>query len=58
VAAQLDRDLHVTADLVVGRRGEFSVWVGGRKVAEKTFLGFPPDDQIAAAVKKALAQPA
>jgi hypothetical protein len=55
VAAQISRDLHLDADIVEGKRGEFSVWVGGRKVAEKTFGGFPSDDAIVAAVRQAAA---
>jgi len=54
VAARLEADLHVSAEIVEGRRGEFTVWVGDRKVAEKTSSGFPADDDIVKAVKQAL----
>jgi hypothetical protein len=54
VAARLARDLHRAADIVEGRRGEFTVWVGDRKVAEKTTFGFPNDDEIVEAVRGAI----
>lgn len=54
MAARLDADLHVSAEIIEGKRGEFTVWVGDRKVAEKTWSGFPPDDEIVKAVKQAL----
>jgi hypothetical protein len=48
--------MQVDADIVVGRRGEFTILVDGRTVAEKDWLGFPSDDAIAAAVRQALAR--
>jgi len=54
VAALIKQDSGQDADLVVGRRGEFSVWVGDRKVAEKSFRGFPADADLLAAVRGAL----
>jgi hypothetical protein len=56
VAARLAADLHVETDIVVGNRGEFTVLVDGRKVAEKDWHGFPTDDGIVTAVRKALAR--
>jgi hypothetical protein len=53
VAARLARDLQLSADIMEGRRGEFSVWVGGVKVAEKAGGVFPDDDDIVAAVRQA-----
>ena len=55
MAAQLRADLGVSAEIVEGRRGEFTVWVGDRKVAEKTLSGFPADRDIVDAVRQALA---
>jgi hypothetical protein len=52
VAAQLKRDLNLDAEIIAGRRGEFTVWVGERKVAEKTPGGFPSDDAIVDAVRR------
>lgn len=54
MAARLEADLHVTAEILEGKRGEFTVWVGDRKVAEKTVDGFPPDADIVNAVRRAL----
>jgi hypothetical protein len=51
VAARLKSDLHLDAEIVEGNRGEFSVWVGDRKVAEKTAGVFPSDDAIVRAVR-------
>jgi len=52
VAARLERDLGLAAEIVEGRRGEFTVWVGDRLVAEKTSTGFPTDDDIVEAVRR------
>jgi hypothetical protein len=54
VAARLTGDLHVTAEIIEGRRGEFTVWVGDRKVAEKTRSQFPSDDEIVEAARRAI----
>jgi hypothetical protein len=37
-----------------GGRGEFSVWVDGTKVAEKSFRGFPAEAELLTTVKAAL----
>jgi len=44
VAAQLKQDLGIDAELVVGGSGEFTVWVGDRKIAEKSWGRFPDPD--------------
>lgn len=54
MAARLEADLRVSAEILEGNRGEFTVWVGDRKVAEKTWAGFPPDDEIVEAVRQAV----
>jgi hypothetical protein len=46
----------VTPELVEGRRGEFTIWVGDREVAGKSRKGFPSDDIVLHAVRMALAQ--
>jgi len=52
VAAALERATGVTAALVSGRRGEFTVWVDGARVLDKAELGdFPSDAQAVAAVE-------
>jgi hypothetical protein len=55
VAAQLKQVLGVEADLVVGGSGEFTVWVGEKKVAEKSWGRFPDPEKVVAAVKAASA---
>jgi len=44
----------VTAEMKVGPTGSFFVDVDGRVVIEKRMLGFPDEDEIVAAVRKAL----
>lgn len=40
--------------MVEGHRGEFSVWVGDRKVAQKDENGFPKEQAVVDAVRAAL----
>jgi hypothetical protein len=54
VAALLKEKLHVDTELVVGGRGEFTVWVGDHVVARKTEDGFPDDGDVLAAVQTSL----
>lgn len=44
----------VDAELVVGMGGEFTVWVGEKKVAEKTLWGFPDEEECVERVLDAL----
>ena len=39
------------AELVVGSSGEYTVWVDGTKVAEKTWRGFPDPKDVVAKVR-------
>ena len=55
MAAQLKQELGVDADLVIGGSGEFTVWVGDKKVAEKSWGRFPEPEKVVAAVKAASA---
>ena len=41
-------------EVVEGARGEFSIRVGDRVIAEKSRTGFPADADIVAAVRQAL----
>jgi hypothetical protein len=54
VAALLKKNLNADAELVVGGRGEFTVWVGENVVAEKDANGFPDDERVVAAVQRSL----
>jgi hypothetical protein len=53
VAAELKRALNVEAELVVGNSGEFTVWVNGKKVSEKTWT-FPEPADVVTAVRSAM----
>ena len=50
----LREGLGVEAKLVKGSGGIFTVAVGGNVVAKKTWMGFPNEAEIVAAVKGAL----
>jgi len=54
VAAEIKNKLHVDANLVVGSSGEFTVWVGDTKVAEKTTQLWPDAKDIIEAVRARL----
>lgn len=51
MAAQLKQDLGVDTELVVGGSGEFTVWVDGKMVAEKTRGVFPEPAAVVTAVR-------
>lgn len=55
MAALLKDELNIDAELVKGGMGELSIWVGDRKVAEKTRLDFPDERLIVERVEDALA---
>jgi predicted Rdx family selenoprotein len=54
VAALIKQDSGMEADLEPGGRGELSVWVDGKKVADKTMRGFPADADLLKHVNDAL----
>jgi predicted Rdx family selenoprotein len=54
VAALIKQELQLETDLEPGGRGEFSVWIDGRKIAEKTRTGFPSEPEVIDAIKHAL----
>ena len=56
MADLLERELKVSAQLVEGDRGEFTVWVGDHVVSKKNWLGFPADEKVLEAVREALAK--
>jgi hypothetical protein len=51
VAALIKEKTGLESDLVVGARGEFTVWLDGQRVAQKDANGFPADDEVLAAVQ-------
>ena len=53
----LKQALGVDAALVVGRPGEFTVWVDDALIAEKQLSHFPEPDDIVDDVREALSLP-
>jgi hypothetical protein len=51
VAAQIQKDLGVSTELVVGASGEFTVWVDGVKIVEKTGAVFPEPADVVAKIR-------
>lgn len=54
MAAKLKDELDVDTQLVVGNSGEFTVWFGGEKVAEKNRGLFPDPSDVVTAVRVAM----
>ena len=54
MAALISQELGVEPEIVEGGRGEFTVWVGEERVAQKDSHGFPTDAEALAAVRQAL----
>jgi hypothetical protein len=54
VAALIEAATGVAPEVVEGARGEFSIRVDDRMVAQKSPRGFPADEAIVAAVRAAL----
>jgi hypothetical protein len=54
VAELIRRELGVEPEVVEGKRGEFTVWVGDRVVAKKGWIRFPKDERVLAEVQQAL----
>jgi hypothetical protein len=50
----LKKELNVEASIVDGKVGEFSVWVGDKRVAQKGWLTFPNDRKVMEAVRDSL----
>ena len=53
-AAELKQKLGVDPDLIPGSGGIFEVAVDGKVVAKKGMSGFPTEDEVVGAVRKAL----
>lgn len=54
MADQLKDELDVDTQLVVGNSGEFTVWFGSDKVAEKSRGVFPDPADVVTAVRIAM----
>lgn len=54
MAALITDATGVEPEVVEGARGEFSIRVGNRVVAQKSTKGFPTDAEIVTAVREAL----
>lgn len=54
MAALLKSAIGLDAILIAGARGEFSVWVGNECVATKDANGFPAEQDVLAAVQRAV----
>lgn len=55
MAAQLEQELGIEAELVVGSSGEFTVWLGERKIAEKSMGKFPEPETVVGIVRSSSA---
>jgi predicted Rdx family selenoprotein len=51
----IKESLQLDTDLEAGGRGEFTVWVDGVKVAEKSRSGFPTEKALIEKVSAAIA---
>ena len=56
VAAVIEQHTGITPEVVEGGRGEFTVWVADKRVAQKTADGFPSEQEALAAVQEELAR--
>ena len=54
MAALIKEELQLDTRLVEGGRGEFTVWVGGERVAQKDENGYPADADVVAKVRQAI----
>ena len=54
MAALIKTSTGLDTEIVEGARGEFTVWVDGTRVAQKTADGFPEDQEAVSAVTQAL----
>ena len=56
MAAFIEEKTGITPELVEGARGEFTVWVADKQVAQKSGDGFPTEQEACAAVQQELAR--
>ncbi|MCW5961338.1 MAG: Rdx family protein [Pyrinomonadaceae bacterium] len=53
-AAAIKERFSLETELIEGGRGEFTVWIGDKKIAEKGWIRFPTIDKILTAVESEL----
>jgi hypothetical protein len=53
-AEALKEQLQIDAELVEGKRGEFSIWVDDKRITRRVLFFFPNEEKIVAGVKAAL----
>ena len=51
MAAILSGELDTMAELIAGNRGEFTIWIDGRKLYDKGRGDFPDERTVLAAVR-------
>lgn len=54
MAAEIKRAMGMETQLVVGKSGEFTVWLDDKLIAEKKLGMFPSPDAVVAELKRAL----
>lgn len=54
MAEQIEKELGVKPQVVQGGRGEFTVWVGDKQVAQKGLIFFPSNKKVVEAVRREL----
>lgn len=57
MAAALKQETGIDAELVEGRRGEFTVWADDELIAQKDANGFPSEEDVLAALRKRQGSP-
>ena len=54
MAELIETETRIKPEIVEGGRGEFTVWVGDERVAQKGVDGFPSDQEVLSAVARGL----
>jgi hypothetical protein len=52
----IEAETGIAPEIIEGSRGEYTVWVGDTKVAQKTADGFPTEQDTLTAVQRELAK--
>jgi hypothetical protein len=54
VAELIETETRIKPEIVEGGRGEFTVWIGEKRIAQKGINGFPTDQEVLTAVRREL----